>query len=56
QLVAPMIAALSQGKTADEVMNIAAAGYPLLDDTQLRTLLSQAIFVGEIWGRLNHDK
>ncbi|EJP5180528.1 DUF935 domain-containing protein [Salmonella enterica] len=56
QLVAPMIAALSQGKTADEVMNIAAASYPQLDDGQLRALLSQAIFVGEIWGRLNHDR
>ncbi|ECB7405025.1 DUF935 domain-containing protein, partial [Salmonella enterica subsp. enterica serovar Java] len=56
QLVAPMIAALSQGKTADEVMNIAAASYPQLDDGQLRALLSQAIFVGDIWGRLNHDK
>lgn len=56
QLVAPLIAALAQGKTADEAMNIAAASYPQLDDGQLRALLSQAIFVGEIWGRLNHDR
>lgn len=53
QLLAPMIAALRQGKSADDAMNILAEGYPLLDDTQLRALLTQAIFVTDLWGQLH---
>ncbi|SPW34058.1 Uncharacterised protein [Edwardsiella tarda] len=34
-------------------MNILAEGYPLLDDTQLRALLTQAIFVTDLWGQLH---
>ncbi|EIU1806351.1 DUF935 domain-containing protein [Salmonella enterica] len=56
QMVAPVIAALSQGKTADEAMNIAAASYPLLDDSQLQALLRSAIALGDILGRIYYDK
>ncbi|MEX9876252.1 DUF935 family protein, partial [Providencia rettgeri] len=55
QLLTPMVAALKQGQSVDEAMNIIAQSYPLLDDSTLQTLLSQAIFVADVWGRLHAD-
>ncbi|MGL5344807.1 MAG: DUF935 domain-containing protein [Plesiomonas sp.] len=52
-LLEPMIAALTQGKSPDDAMNIVAEGYPQLDDGQLRALLTQAIFVTDLWGQLH---
>jgi phage gp29-like protein len=53
KLMAPMVAALSQGKTPDEATEIVAASFPLLDDNALRGLVGQALFVADVWGRLN---
>ncbi|HCT7706605.1 TPA: DUF935 domain-containing protein [Morganella morganii] len=53
QLLAPMVTALQAGHSADEAMNLVAAGYPLLDDNALRELLERAIFVSEVWGRIH---
>ena len=53
QLLAPMVTALRAGHSADEAMNLVAAGYPLLDDNALRELLERAIFVSEVWGRIH---
>ena len=55
KLIAPVIAALNQGQSPDEALDIIAASYPLLDDSQLQQLLKQALFVSEVWGRLNAE-
>lgn len=55
KLIAPLVAALSKGQSPDDAMNIIAASYPDLDDNELVALLQQAIFVADIWGRLNAD-
>lgn len=55
KLIAPVVAALTQGQTPDEALDIIAASYPLLDDSQLQQLLKQALFVSEVWGRLNAE-
>ncbi|MEC5319299.1 DUF935 domain-containing protein [Brenneria populi subsp. brevivirga] len=54
-LVAPLVTALQQGQTPDDALDIIAASYPALDDSQLQQLLSQALFVADVWGRLNAD-
>lgn len=54
-LIAPLVTALQQGQTPDDALDIIAASYPLLDDAQLQQLLKQALFVADIWGRLNAD-
>jgi phage gp29-like protein len=36
-------------------MDIIAGSYPDLDDSELVTLLEQALFVADVWGRLNSD-
>ncbi|HHR6139930.1 TPA: DUF935 domain-containing protein [Providencia alcalifaciens] len=56
QLLMPMVAALKQGQSVDEAMDLVAQSYPLLDDSTLQTLLSQAIFVADVWGRLHADR
>lgn len=55
ELLAPLVQALQQGQSADDAMNILAQAWPQLPDAALRQLLEQAIFVGDIWGRLNAD-
>lgn len=53
KLLAPLIAALNDGQSPDEALSIVAASYPALDDSELLTLLEQALFVSDVWGRLN---
>lgn len=55
QLIAPLVTALKQGQTPDEALDIIANSYPELDDTHLQQLLHQALFVADIWGRLNAE-
>lgn len=54
-LIAPLVAALQDGRLPDEAMDIIAGSYPDLDDSELVTLLEQALFVADVWGRLNSD-
>jgi phage gp29-like protein len=54
KLIAPLVAALQDG-LPDEAMDIIAGSYPDLDDSELVTLLEQALFVADVWGRLNSD-
>jgi phage gp29-like protein len=54
KLIAPLVAALQDG-LPDEAMDIIAGSYPDLDDSELVTLLEQALFVSDVWGRLNSD-
>ncbi|WP_140918355.1 DUF935 domain-containing protein [Limnobaculum xujianqingii] len=53
KLLSPVIAALQQGQSPDEALDIIAASYPALDDGELIQILTQAQFVADIWGRLN---
>ena len=46
---------LAAGQSPDEALDIIAASYPQLDDTQLQQLIKQALFVSEVWGRLNAE-
>ncbi|HDM8344599.1 TPA: DUF935 domain-containing protein [Yersinia enterocolitica] len=55
KLITPLVAALSQGQSPDDAINIIAASYPALDDNQLQQLLAQAMFVADIWGHLNAE-
>lgn len=55
KLITPLVAALNQGQSPDEAINIIAASYPALGDSQLQQLLTQAIFVADIWGHLNAE-
>jgi phage gp29-like protein len=53
KMLSPVIAALGQGHSPDEAMAMLAESYPQLDDSELRQLIAQAIFVADVWGRLN---
>ena len=55
KLIAPLVSALSKGQSPDEALDIIAASYPQLDDAQLQQLIKQALFVSEVWGRLNAE-
>ncbi|SAD58721.1 Mu-like prophage FluMu protein gp29 [Enterobacter roggenkampii] len=55
KLIAPLVSALREGQSPDEALDIIAASYPQLDDTQLQQLIKQALFVSEVWGRLNAE-
>ena len=52
-LLEPVIAALSQGDSPDAAMDVIAEQYPQLKSDELQQLLSQALFVADVWGRLN---
>ncbi|WP_436882606.1 DUF935 domain-containing protein [Enterobacter asburiae] len=52
-LLAPLLSALQAGQTPDEARATIASAYPQLDDEALRQLIEQAIFVSDLWGRLN---
>ena len=52
-LLEPVIAALSQGESPDSAMDVIAEQYPQLKSDELQQLLSQALFVADVWGRLN---
>ncbi|MGC8341840.1 DUF935 domain-containing protein [Pantoea ananatis] len=55
KLIAPIVAAIRDGQSPDDALNAVAASYPALDDAELVTLLEQALFVADVWGRLNAD-
>jgi len=50
-----VLAALKDGATPDDAFAALAAAYPQMDDTALSELLARAIFVADVWGRLNAD-
>lgn len=49
----PVIDNLLQGDSIDTAMESLAAAYPLMDAGDLEDLLARAIFVADLWGRLN---
>lgn len=50
-----VIGALQTGTDPDTAAEALVASYPQLDDSALRELLTRAIFVADVWGRLNAD-
>lgn len=52
-LLTPLVTALQQGQTPEAVTAMLAEAWPQLDDHALRQLIAQAIFVADVWGRLN---
>ncbi|WP_423197440.1 Portal protein [Cupriavidus sp. H19C3] len=55
QLLAPAIQAIQAGEEPDEAIAALVASYPLLDDNAVSQLLARAIFVADVWGRVNGD-
>jgi phage gp29-like protein len=52
-LFRPIFVALEQGIAPQDLVAHMAEWYPRMDDTQLTELLARALFVGEVWGRVN---
>lgn len=55
-LVSDLAQAFNQGKDYEEAMTIALSAYPHLSDEELVQGLAQALFVADIWGRINGAK
>lgn len=53
QLLAPLMESIKDGVEPEALQAQLAELYPQLDDTALQGLLSRAIFVGMVWGRIN---
>lgn len=52
-LLTPLLTALQQGLTPDDARDLIASAYPQLNDAALRQLIAQAVFVSDLWGRVN---
>lgn len=52
-LLAPLMAEVQAGLTAEQLQGRLVDLYPLLDESQLAEVLAQALFVAEVWGRLD---
>ncbi|WP_024302234.1 DUF935 domain-containing protein [Pseudogulbenkiania sp. MAI-1] len=56
QLLAPAIQAIRNGATPDDAIEALVAAYPGMDDGAVSELLARAIFVADVWGRVNADR
>ncbi len=52
-LLAPVIEAIHNGQTPDDAIEALLAAQPGMTETQIAELLARAMFVADIWGRLN---
>ncbi|WP_028536163.1 DUF935 domain-containing protein [Paludibacterium yongneupense] len=52
-LLAPVITALKAGETPDAAIEALLAAQPSMDDETVATLLARALFVADLWGRVN---
>jgi phage gp29-like protein len=55
KLLAPVIQAIRRGETQDAAIEALLAAHPDMDDTAIAELLARAMFVADIWGRVNGD-
>ena len=53
KLLAPVIQAIRSGQTPDDAIEGLLKARPQLDDAAIAELLARAIFVADIWGRVN---
>lgn len=51
----PVVAALRRGATPDEAIEALLSAQPEMDDEALGELLTRALFVADVWGRLNAE-
>lgn len=49
----PILARIEQGAAPDELLGMLADLYPALDADGLQERLARALFVAQVWGRLN---
>lgn len=52
-MLAPAIAAIRDGATPDDAIAALAEAYPEMDDSALTELMARAMFVADLWGRIN---
>lgn len=55
KLLAPAIEAVRSGGSPEDAIEALVTAYPEMDDSALQELLARAIFVADVWGRLNGD-
>jgi len=55
-IVQPIIDLVQSAKSYDEILEGLAQRFPEMDDRELERYLSCAIFVTEVWGRLNANQ
>ena len=53
KLLAPVIMAIRNGQSPDDAIERLLAAEPDMDETEIAELLSRAMFVADIWGRVN---
>ena len=53
KLLAPVIKAIRSGETPDDAVEALLAAQPDMSDDQVAELLARALFVADIWGRVN---
>jgi phage gp29-like protein len=56
KVLKPVIDLVQSGSSYEEIMTDLCEAYPDMDTTALEKMLSRAIFVSEVWGRLNGQK
>jgi phage gp29-like protein len=49
----PVLDLIKKGTSFDDILTSLAEAYPNMDNAALQEMLSRAIFVSEVWGRLN---
>lgn len=54
-LIAPLVDAVRAGASAEEVAMQLQQAYPDMDDDDMVEMLARAMFVSEVWGRINAD-
>ncbi|MBJ9752738.1 DUF935 domain-containing protein [Burkholderia cepacia] len=53
KLLAPVITAIRNGQSPDDAIERLLAAEPDMDETEIAELLARAMFVADIWGRVN---
>lgn len=53
KLLGPVIQALKSGETPDDAIEALLAAQPSMNDNDLAQLLARAMFIADIWGRVN---
>lgn len=53
QLLAPLVSQIQRGDDPESVKAALASAWPELDDNELQAMLTRAMFVADVWGRIN---
>jgi len=55
-ILKPIIDLIENGHDYQEILNILSDTYPKMDDVALQEMLTRAVFVSELWGRLSMER